>query len=33
MRKWVSGWLAANAERAGLGEGRLAEVFRAHTTG
>ena len=33
VRDWVSGWLGANAEAAGFGEGRLAEVFRAHRTG
>lgn len=33
VREWVSGWLGANAERAGFGAGRLAEVFRAHSTG
>lgn len=33
VRGWVTQWLADNAESAGLGPGRLAEVFRAHRTG
>ncbi len=33
VRGWISAWLESNAAEAGLGEGRLAEVFRAHRTG
>jgi LmbE family N-acetylglucosaminyl deacetylase len=33
VRDWVAGWLASNAERGGLDEGRLAESFRVHATG
>lgn len=33
VRGWVSEWLAGNAARGGLAQGRLAEAFRAHRTG
>jgi LmbE family N-acetylglucosaminyl deacetylase len=33
VRPWVTEWLSATAQRAGLAQGRLAEGFRAHSTG